>query len=41
MNRDLAHTARVRAVADFLAGLGPRLGRPRSGRSAVPDDDWH
>lgn len=41
MHRDLAHTARVRAVADFLASLGHRLGRPRAGQRAVPEEDWH
>jgi DNA-binding transcriptional LysR family regulator len=40
MHRDLAKTARIRAAADFLASLGPRLGRPRS-NSQAPEDDWH
>jgi DNA-binding transcriptional LysR family regulator len=40
MHRDLAQTARVRAVAEFLAGLGPRLGR-QAGNGAPSDSDWH
>jgi len=37
MHRDLARTARVRAVADFIVSLGPRLSR----RSSPGDVDWH
>lgn len=40
MHRDLAMTARIRVVADFLASLGPRLSRPRSS-PAEPADEWH
>ena len=40
MHRDLATTARIRAAADFLASLGPRLSRPRL-RSAEREDGWH
>jgi DNA-binding transcriptional LysR family regulator len=41
MHRDLAQTARVRAVAEFLAGLGPRLSRARGQNRAIAEDDWH
>ena len=41
MHRDLAQTARVRAVADFLASLGPRLGRARSSARLEPETEWH
>lgn len=41
MHRDLANTARVRVVADFLAGLGPRLSRARPSNRPAPDPDWH
>jgi DNA-binding transcriptional LysR family regulator len=42
MHRDLAQTARVRVVAEFLASLGPRLSRDRgSNRAATAEDDWH
>lgn len=37
MHRDLARTARVRAVADFIVSLGPRLSR----RPSPADRDWH
>jgi len=36
MHRDLARTARVRAVADFIVSLGPRLSR----RPSPGDRDW-
>jgi DNA-binding transcriptional LysR family regulator len=41
MHRDLAQTARVRAVAEFLAGLGPRLSRDRGRNRPLVEDDWH
>ena len=41
MHRDLAQTARVRVVADFLASLGPRLSRDRGSNRATAEDDWH
>lgn len=42
MHRDLAQTARIRVVADFLASLGPRLSRDRgSNRAATAEDEWH
>ena len=41
MHRDLAKTARVRAAADFLVSLGPRLGRDRRSNRSTPEDDWH
>ena len=41
LHRDLAHTARVRAAADFLASLGPRLSRSRSSDRTGPEDEWH
>lgn len=41
MHRDLAQTARVRAVAEFLAGLGPRLGRDRGRNRPLLEDEWH
>ena len=37
MHRDLSRTARVRAVADFIVSLGPRLSR----RPSPGDRDWH
>jgi len=40
MHRDLAQTARVRAVADLLVSLGPSLGR--SAPACAPaDEGWH
>ncbi|HWA20059.1 MAG TPA: LysR family transcriptional regulator [Devosia sp.] len=42
MHRDLAQTARVRVVADFLASLGPLLGRQgRMPERTSAEDDWH
>jgi DNA-binding transcriptional LysR family regulator len=41
MHRDLSQTARVRAAAEFLASLGPRLGRTRPTNRPGPEDDWH
>jgi DNA-binding transcriptional LysR family regulator len=41
MHRDLGTTARIRAVAAFLASLGPKLGRPRPPRAPQPEDEWH
>ena len=41
MHRDLAKTARVRAAAEFLVSLGPRLGRDRRSNRAAAEDDWH
>ena len=41
MHRDLAQTARVRAVAEFLAGLGPRLSRDRGRNRPLAEDEWH
>jgi DNA-binding transcriptional LysR family regulator len=41
MHRDLAQTARVRAVAEFLAGLGPRLGRARGQNRVIAEEEWH
>jgi DNA-binding transcriptional LysR family regulator len=41
MHRDLSQTARVRAVAEFLVALGPRLGRDRRSHQSGADDDWH
>ena len=41
MHRDLAQTARVRAVAEFLAELGPRLSRARGQNRPAAEDEWH
>jgi hypothetical protein len=41
MHRDLAQTSRVRAVADFIASLGPKLGRDRRSNRATGEQDWH
>lgn len=41
MHRDLAKTARVRAAAEFLVSLGPKLGRDRRSNRATVEDDWH
>jgi len=41
MHRDLAQTARVRAVAEFLAELGPRLSRARGQNLPAAEDEWH
>jgi DNA-binding transcriptional LysR family regulator len=41
MHRDLAQTARVRAVAEFLARLGPRLGRARGQNRVIAEEEWH
>ena len=40
MHRDLSTTARIRATANFLASLGPRLGRTRSSPSDA-ESEWH
>lgn len=38
-HHDLSTTARVRAAAEFLASLGPKLSRPGAMRP-LPDGDW-